>query len=727
MAAPPSELILEICREIVNLLPCDRIDLALPSENGETLTVMPLHPQQADARNWSLALVDSCCAEVMKRWKPELLPTIGGEFRYSEEEVLYRQGIRDAAFLPLRRGGEPFGVLILGASAPHCLEGRGIRQLERVSGIIALALATATEGPPASIQPDTPIGEEPPGDVVRGAYRQLASFSRPSSLIHAASDLNESCRLFLQEVREHSGYGHAILSLIDEGGRDYQWFFTGLSDQEIDAFHTSKLAPAERDLLLQEGTRRGTSYLVPPVPQGQRLGLPVRSGVDHGAGPVLIVPLHGSGERLVGMLLLGSPKRPGEPTAEMLSPLELFTSQMAHALEKKRLDQAVKKAESGLRGAQEQLMQSEKMSAIGQLISGVAHELNNPLSGVIGYAQLLQSSDVGAKDKKNLEKIFSEAVRCKKIVQNLLGFSRRHEPEKTRCSINRVIESVLELRSYQLQVDDIEIDRRYDASLPETMLDYHQMQQVILNVINNAHQAMMEIAGRARRLTVETGQRDGMVWARIADTGPGIAKKRLAHIFDSFYTTKAAGKGTGLGLSLSRAIMEDHLGSISADSALGEGTTFNIELPLVAEEKEAIATEVPPQTQPVVERPLDLLVVDDEAILLELLCDFLEGVGHRVDRARNGHEALQLATERDYDLVLSDLKMPGLDGRGLYDHLCRKKPAMARRFVFSTGDLANPDVQLFFQRTGAPYLNKPFRLEEVLTVLNQLHERLQAA
>ena len=298
-----------------------------------------------------------------------------------------------------------------------------------------------------------------------------------------------------------------------------------MSDQEIDAFHTSKLAPAERDLLLQEGTRRGNSYLVPPDPQGKRLGLPVRSGVDHAAGPVLIVPLHGSGERLVGMLLLGGPKCLGEPTTEMLSPLELFTSHMAHALEKKRLDQAVKKAESGLRGAQEQLMQSEKMSAIGQLISGVAHELNNPLSGVIGYAQLLQSSDVGAKDKKYLEKIFSEAVRCKKIVQNLLGFSRRHEPEKTRCSMNRVIESVLELRSYQLQVDDIEVARQYDASLPETMLDNHQMQQVVLNVINNAHQAMMEIVGRARRLTVETGQRGGMVWARIVDTGPGIAKK----------------------------------------------------------------------------------------------------------------------------------------------------------------------------------------------------------
>ena len=727
MAAPPRELVLEICREIVNLVPCDRIDLALPSQDGETLIVMPLLPQQDDARNWSLALVDSCCAEVMRRWKTELLPTIGGESQYSEEEVLYRQGIRDAAFLPLRRGGEPFGVLILGASAPHCLEGRGIRQLERVSGIIALALATAAGGPPASVQPDTLIGEEPAGDVMRGAYRQLASFSRQSSLIHAASDLNESCRLFLQEIREHSGYGQAILTLIDAGGRDYQWFFTGLSDQEIDLFHTSKLAPAERDRLLQEGTRRGNSYLVPPVPQGKRLGLPFRSGVDHGTDPVLVVPLHGSGERLVGLLLLGGPESPGEPTAEMISPLELFTGQMAHALEKKRLDQAVKKAESGLRGAQEQLMQSEKMSAIGQLISGVTHELNNPLSGVIGYAQLLQSSDVGEKDKRNLEKIHSEAVRCRKIVQNLLGFSRRHEPEKTGCSLNRVIESVLELRSYQIQVDDIEIDRRYDESLPETMLDYHQMQQVVLNVINNAHQAMMEVAGRARRLTVETGRRDGMVWARIVDTGPGIAKKRLDRIFDSFYTTKAAGKGTGLGLSLSRAIMEDHQGSIVADSALGEGTTFNIELPLVAEEKGAIATEVQPQAQPVADRPLDLLVVDDEAILLELLCDFLEGVGHRVDRARNGHEALQLATERNYDLVLSDLKMPGLDGRGLYDQLCRKKPAMARRFVFSTGDLVNPDVQLFFQRTGAAYLNKPFRLEEVLTVLNQLDERLQAA
>ncbi|MCZ6696128.1 MAG: ATP-binding protein [Acidobacteria bacterium] len=727
MAVPPHELLLEICREIVNLVPCDRIDLALPSQDGGTLTVIPLHPQQTDAQTWSLEWEESCCAEVMKRWKTELLPTLGGEFQYSEEKVLYRQGIRDVAFLPLRRGGEPFGVLILGASTPHCLEGRGIRQLERVSGIVALALATATGGPPASFHPDAARGEEAADEVMRGAYRQLASFSRQSSLIHAANDLNEACRLFLQEIHEHSGYSRAILTLTDTGGRDYQWFFTGLSDDEIDAFHTRKLKPTDRDLLLREGTRLGNSYLVSPVPQGERLGLAVRADADHKGGLVLIVPLRGSGERLVGMLVLGDPNSPDEPTAEILSPLELFTSQMAHAIETKHLDQAVKKAEAGLRGAQDQLMQSEKMSAIGQLISGVAHELNNPLAGVIGYAQLLQSSDVGAKEKKNLEKIYSEAIRCQKIVQNLLGFARRHEPEKTGCSLNRVIDSVLELRSYQLQVDDIEVDRRYDEFLPETMLDFHQMQQVILNIINNAHQAMMEIAGRARRLTVETGQGDGVVWARIIDTGPGIAKNRLARIFDSFYTTKSAGKGTGLGLSLSRAIMEDHLGSMAAESVLGEGTTFIIELPFLAQEKEAKSTEAQPQAWTGADRPLYLLVVDDEAILLELLCDFLEGVGHRVDRARNGQEALQLATERDYDLVLSDLKMPGLDGRGLYDRICRKKPAMARRFVFSTGDLANPEVQLFFQRTGAPYLNKPFRLEEVLTVLNQLSGRLQAA
>jgi signal transduction histidine kinase/ActR/RegA family two-component response regulator len=728
MAAPRREIFLETCREIVNLLPCDRIDLSLPSHDTESFTVTTLYPEAAEPGVWEVPREGSCSAEVMRKWKTELWPTLGTEFHYAEEEILYRQGIRDAAFLPLKQGHEPFGVLILGATEPQSLEGRGIRQLERSAGIISLALASADpervigEG---KADPGAPAGRR---DAMGCAYRQMVAFSRISNRIYREDDLNEACRLFLQEIRKHTDYRRAILTLLDSQGRDFQWFFTGMSDDEIDAFHTRKPPPEQRNSLPQDRCRIGNSFLVPASPDGGLFRLPpVRRKKTDAPGPALIIPLHGAGDEHVGMLLLDDARSSSEPTAESLSPLELFSSAMAHAIEKKRFDQAVKKAERSLRGAQEQLMQSEKMSAIGQLISGVTHELNNPLSGIIGYAQLLQGSKVEPKERKSLGKIYSEAVRCQKIVQNLLSFSRRHAPEKVRCNLNEVIESVLELRSYQLQVDEIEVVRRYDPDLPGTLFDFHQIQQVILNVVNNAHHAMMEMPGRTRRLITVTERDGGLVRGRIIDTGPGIPRNRLEKIFDSFYTTKAAGKGTGLGLSLSKAIMDDHQGRIGAESVLGEGTTFVIELPLIEEETGEIAPESKPFAEGVARVPLRLLVVDDEEILIELLCDFLKSVGHQVDQARNGRDALRLATDNEYDMILSDLRMPSLDGQGFYDHLCKTKPEMARRFIFSTGDLANPKVQLFFQRTGALYLNKPFRLESVLAVLDQLSNRLQAA
>jgi len=376
---------------------------------------------------------------------------------------------------------------------------------------------------------------------------------------------------------------------------------------------------------------------------------------------------------------------------------------------------------------QSQLLQAEKMSAIGLLISGVTHELNNPLSGIMGFAQLLLTSEVNPKTRKHLERIHSEAVRSQKIVQNLLSFARRHKPQKTHEDLNRVIDGVLDLRAYQLKVDNVEVVRRYDRRLPKTMLDFHQLQQVILNVVNNSHHAMMEVGDRPRRLVIETRRTGPMLRASFTDSGTGIPKDRLESIFDPFFTTKRGGKGTGLGLSVSRAIIKDHQGAVTADSVVGEGTTIHIDLPLVGEKRGHDAPEDDTQEASGPPMSLRLLVVDDEMILVELLTEFLKMHGHQVDEARNGQTALKLATANDYDVILSDLKMPGLDGQGFYERLLKIKPAMARRFIFTTGDLANPKTQAFFQSSGCPYLSKPFRLEMVLTLLQQIARNAQAA
>jgi signal transduction histidine kinase/ActR/RegA family two-component response regulator len=572
--------------------------------------------------------------------------------------------------------------------------------------------------------PNTGGGERVPGErALQAVYRQISAYNQVSGRIVQEDDLGQACRLFLEAVREHSGYRRAVLTLLDADGKDSQWFFTGLEDDVIDAFHKKKMTPAQRDEAFREDNRIGDSYLVP-----------ARAAINHGGLPadgrrprdLLFVPLRGSRGALIGTLLLDQPVDPARPAPEDLRPLELFAGQMAFAIEKKRGDQTVKRMQERLRAAQEQLMQAEKLSAIGQLVSGVAHELNNPLAGIMGFAQLLLNNELNPKNRRHLERIYNEAVRSQKIVQNLLTFSRRHRPEMTFRSLNDAIDSVLELRAYQLQVDNVEVARHYDLNLPRTMFDYHQLQQVILNLVNNAHQAMMDVGDRPRRLTIRTARDGGVLRASFADTGPGIARDRLDRIFDPFFTTKKEGKGTGLGLSLSRAILKDHKGRLAVDSVLGEGTTFSVELPLI--EGQHGGTDRPAEEPPArPARPLRLLVVDDERILVELLLEFLKGAGHRVDSAGDGRQALEMALRETYDVILSDLKMPGLDGQGFYERLVKARPDMARRFIFSTGDLANSKVQTFFQATGCLYLSKPFKLEAVLKLLDQVARDARAA
>ena len=716
MGRPPRELLREIGREITGLIRCDQIGLAFLSEDEKRFQVLAVRPEREGSPTRDFPRDGSCAGQALKRGRAEIVPDLKASRRTPEVEALLGDGIRCAAFLPLAAGLRQT-VLIVGSKEPGGLDRMGLGILERARGLIALAFAAAEAGRARASWAGA-----------MEASPELLALNRVSARIAQEDDLQILCRMFLDAVREHSGYRRAVLSLVDEQGRDYQWFFTGLTDAEIDRFHADKMTPPQRASVLQDRYRIGNSYRVPASVRFEIGGLCPRSGSGAGrGGDLLVIPLYGPGASLVGMLMLDEARGAGAPNTEALLALEMSTNQVGQAVEKKRLEQAVRSAQSRLRSAQEQLMQAEKLSAIGQLISGVAHELNNPLSGVMGFSQLLMANEINPKVKKNLERIYSEAIRCQKIVQNLLMFARRHQPEKTCQNLNEVIDSVLELRAYQLQVDNIEVERRYDAQLPQTMLDFHQMQQVVLNVVNNAHHAMMTTSGRPRRLIVTTERAGETIRARFTDTGTGIPRDRLEKIFEPFFTTKEAGKGTGLGLSLSRSIVKDHQGSMGAESVLGEGTIIILEMPLIKGEKSATPLPRVEKGSAAPTKPLRLLVVDDEEVLTELLQSFLETVGHAVDQARDGRVALRMALASDYDAILTDLKMPSLDGEGFYQELCRVKPQMRGRFIFSTGDLANPRVQTFFQTSGCLYLSKPFKLETVLAVLEQLVIRQRAA
>lgn len=362
---------------------------------------------------------------------------------------------------------------------------------------------------------------------------------------------------------------------------------------------------------------------------------------------------------------------------------------------------------------QERLLQSEKMSSVGQLVSGVAHELNNPLTGITGFAQLLLlRDDLPEAARKQIETIYAEAERAAKIVSNLLSFARRRKAEKEPSNLNALLERVLELRNYDLRVRNIETELDLDRALPATLVDPNQIQQVFLNIIINAEQAM-RAAGGEGTLRIVTGVRGGSLLVSFQDSGPGMSKETIRRIFDPFFTTKEAGEGTGLGLTISYGIIEEHGGRIWAESAGRGGTTFFIELPIVhgaATRREAEAIE--PQVGAVIERRR-VLVVDDEASIQQLLTGVLQMDGHTVQLAKNGREALELVAREPFDVIITDMKMPVMGGADLFAGLRDSGNALARRVIFITGDTVAPDTRKFLQSVDNAVLAKPFQLRDV--------------
>ena len=356
---------------------------------------------------------------------------------------------------------------------------------------------------------------------------------------------------------------------------------------------------------------------------------------------------------------------------------------------------------------QEQLIQSEKMSAIGQLVSGVAHELNNPLAGISAFAQLLLAEKRFPPDQRTAaETIYSEARRASRIVQNLLTFARQHKAEKVPTALNQVLDDTLELRGYELRVRGIDVRREYDESLPDTMADAHQLQQVFLNLITNAEQAMEQRDGHHHRLTVRTRRTGDTIRTEVEDSGGGIPANLIERIFNPFFTTKPTGSGTSLGLSISLGIVREHEGRIWAENVPQGGARFVVELPVI---QPRASGEF--QTVAQVHRvgdSLRVLVVDDEASVRVSLQRYLAGRGHDVETTASGEDALARLRATLYDAVIVDMRMPDLSGEQLFERLRSNDPAHAERVIFTTGDLVNEQMRRFLDGSGRPCVPKPF-------------------
>ena len=376
---------------------------------------------------------------------------------------------------------------------------------------------------------------------------------------------------------------------------------------------------------------------------------------------------------------------------------------------------------------QEQVIQAEKLAALGELLSGVAHELNNPLATVVGYAQLLETdSTLPAHLQRQVHAVNHEAQRASQIVQSLLDFSRRTTLEKTRLDLNDVVRAVLGMRAFQLEKDNVEIETDCAENLPLIWGDPAGLQQVLLNIVNNGIHAIRDAQNQRENGTIfirtEAVHLAGQFLVRltIRDDGPGIPAEYLRRIFDPFFTTKAPGKGTGLGMSLAHRTISNHGGTIRAESRMGSGATFIIELPVAG-------TGVSERTSPDAKRPSaphsHVLVVDDEEPIVLLMTEILAAEGHRVTAAYNGAEALVLLEKEEFDLIVSDVRMPAVGGPTFFEALQTSHPNLLPKVIFVTGDTMSASTRAFLEKTGRPVLVKPFDPERLCRMVN---ENLQA-
>ncbi|MBZ5695725.1 MAG: PAS domain S-box protein [Acidobacteriia bacterium] len=536
---------------------------------------------------------------------------------------------------------------------------------------------------------------------IRRRNRALLALNAIAELLNQASALEEGLTAALLKVTELFSVDAAAVYFLDDTAKTLERAAAvGYDSEQSASTSPIRVSPA---LLEQIRTAHATllSGALPALPEELR-ELNRAEGIQ--ACQVVVL---WSKDRVMGALVVGCREMRSFLTAE-LNLLSAVGNQIATTIDKSLLLEKTREAYDSLRRAQEQLLQSEKMAAVGQLISGVAHELNNPLTAILGYSQLLKSEEfVQPRGAEYLEKLYKQAQRTHHIVQNLLSFARQHKPQRAPVQLNQILEDTLVLREFDMKLNNILIVREFDPNLPMTAGDFHQLEQVFLNILNNAVDAIQEKGGPGQ-IWVRTEVAGDRLRVEFTDSGPGIVN---AHrIFDPFFTTKPVGKGTGLGLSICYGIVKEHGGEIQARNSPPRGATFSIILPLLP------ASAMPPKKDEVSgEKRIaagTILLVDHDETLLQLEREVMVAAGTSVKVARTAQEAIEILKRDSVDAVVSDMNMPGeISTATLYRWIEQHRPDLAARVVFTASN-PNGDFADAGRKSGCQVLAKPFAVEE---------------
>jgi two-component system NtrC family sensor kinase len=554
-------------------------------------------------------------------------------------------------------------------------------------------------------------------DEMRRRNRELNALNAMAVIATQSFDLDEILNLTLRQVVSLFGAETGSIYLADADETTFRrragW---GQRSEQRAQFNAVEFPEGFGDLVMRSRTEVLTTEFLPHLP-------PLVAEFVKADGPgSWIWVLLWSKDIPIGIMGISSREaRIFSSNDENM--LVAVGRQLATTIEKVRLYEETCRAYEDLRKTQEQLLQSEKMSAVGQLIAGVAHELNNPLTAILGYAQLLESEGLDERATDFVRKLFKQAQRTHRVVQNLLSFARQRTPQKQEVDIRKIVDETLALRDYDFKVNNILVERNTASDIPSVTADPHQLEQVFLNIINNAVDAILE-GGKGGRLKVRIQNSDGQVRVEFLDSGVGI--KDPNRIFDPFYTTKTVGKGTGLGLSICYGIIKEHGGDITAHNRAEGGAAVEVRLPSSGHVPETEPVGTPSRRDTALEGRV--LLVEDEEAVLEFERDVLGGAGAQVVALVNLEEVKARLRSETFDAVIINGKMPGgWSAQDAHRWIGAACPGLERKVLFTFSSIAETEIRNYLLANGIPSLVKPFEVVDLISQARKLLTKSQVA